>query len=105
MQFSKLIHDTLLFAPVDALSAKGDQTVSYPSGVQMFASIEPLTGRELNYAQQMRADVTHKITMRYLTGVSHRYRITWNSRTFELGPPLTPEERNELMVFTAIEVK
>jgi len=105
LNVNKLIHFADYYAPVDAESGRGDQSVTYPTKTgDMYCAIEPLNARELIWARQYRADLTHKITMRYNASINHRFRLLWNSRWFELGPPIAQEERTEQMIFTACEI-
>jgi SPP1 family predicted phage head-tail adaptor len=50
----------------------------------MWAAVEPLSGRELFLAQQVNSDVTHKITMRYKSGLSPQKRIRFAQRFFNI---------------------
>ncbi len=38
----------------------------------------------LTQAEQVQADVTHKITMRYAPGLAPKMRIRWGARVFEI---------------------
>ena len=58
-------------------------------------SIEPLMGRELWSAQQVQPDVSHRITMRYMPGITAKMRVQYGTRIFHVeGPPLNLNERN-----------
>lgn len=58
-----------------------------------FASIEPLTGRELINAQQVNAEITHKVTLRYYAANS-KMRVKYGTRLFEIMSVINKEERN-----------
>jgi len=105
----KLRHQVQLTAPPDATKPDsfGDvSTAPTPAGL-VWVGIVPGSGREFWMSQQTRADLTHIITMRYRSDVGPRWQIVWNdgfrTRTFELGPPLTTDERFFEMKFTAME--
>jgi len=55
------------------------------------ASIEDLSGRELLVAQQLQADVTHKVRARWRPGVKASWRVQVTrggvTQTFELAEP------------------
>jgi SPP1 family predicted phage head-tail adaptor len=104
MNASKLIHRAVLLVPVDTGNTRGGQTVGYSIDGELFCAIEPFTARELIFSKQLKADVTHKVTMRYTARVNHRCRLQWDGKVFELGPPLPTAERREEMIFTATEV-
>lgn len=42
-----------------------------------WASVEPLSGRELVYAGQVAADATHLVTVRYYQGLTERMRFLY----------------------------
>lgn len=98
----KLQHYGSLYGPIegDTDDVRGDENVTYgfltsPTQApwkRIWCSIEPVAGREMLVAQQMHGAVTHKITMRYVAGLTKRHVLRWNGRTFNLAPPLTTEE-------------
>jgi SPP1 family predicted phage head-tail adaptor len=57
-----------------------------------WTQIEPLSGRELDYWRQIHADVTHKLKIRYLAGLTPKHRATFGSRTFEILSVITKDE-------------
>ncbi len=81
-----------------------------------WAAIEPLKGRELVVARGMRADLSHRITMRYRPDVSEQSQIYWVQQdaigaqplidyTFELGPEVNDELRAVEMSFYAYTIR
>ncbi len=71
--------------------------------------LEPLSGRETFEASQLRGTVDHRITMRYLAGVTPKMRAVvtnvhagvTTTRTFDIQAVLNPDERRrftELLV-------
>lgn len=105
MNAGKLRHWVTVYTPPlpSATDSLGDPLENYTAGASFWASIEPLSAREILLAHQVRADITHKFTCRYRTDVASRYQIQWAGRTFELGPRLSTEERGFDMTFLAIE--
>lgn len=75
----------------------GGQTEAWSDMANVWASIEPLTGKELFIAQQVESNVTHKITMRYLAGITTKHRILFGSRVFEIVSIRDEEERNKVL--------
>jgi len=88
--------------------------VTFPTATyQTYAKIEPLNGRELQYAKEQQSDNTHKITMRAnaqtvlikadwqiwyadpLSGTTHKYELSNTSNI---------ESRNRLVVAMAKEI-
>jgi SPP1 family predicted phage head-tail adaptor len=58
------------------------------------ASIEPISGREYIAAQSTQAEVTHRIRLRYLSGVTPKMRVNCNSRIFDILSAINVGERN-----------
>ncbi len=102
---NKLIHKMQLKRALDpdGEDARGDEKPVFEDFARVWVSIEPLTGRELQFAQQMHGNVSHKISMRYIAGVNKRTYGVWNGRTFQFGPPLSTEETQSEYTFYATE--
>ena len=67
----------------------------------VWAAIEPLRGREYLAAQQEGAEVTGRITTRYINGVKPGMRWKYESRIFDIISVIDLEERHvelQLMV-------
>ncbi len=84
--------------------AGGGYSETWTDTATVWASIEPLNGYERFQAQQMEAGLSHKITMRYRTGVSPVMRVKFGARIFRIHAVLNPDERNERLVLTCAEV-
>lgn len=67
-------------------NAYNERTASWStlSGGEVWAAVEPLRGRELIEAQQMHANVSHKVTCRFVDGVTPAMRISHDSRTLNI---------------------
>ena len=64
-----------------------------------WCKIETLTGRELWLARQVRADVTHRLTLLYTAGLVPKMEAVYQGRVFEILEVHDPEEtRVELQV-------
>jgi SPP1 family predicted phage head-tail adaptor len=69
-----------------------------------WASIEPLNGREFFAAQQVNAEVTARIRLRYLPGVTRQMQVKFGSRTFAIESVINVEERNRELQLMVKEV-
>ena len=73
------------------------------------ASIEAMSGKELYAAQQMSSQVTHRVTVRWLPGVTSSMDVWFTSgspaltRQFQVMSILNPDELNKLLVMLCIE--
>ena len=69
----------------------------------VWASIEPLIGREYFAQEREQATVSHKIRMRHFPGITHKMRVAWESRLFEIESVLNVGERNREIVLMCRE--
>lgn len=86
--------------------ASGQSSTGQPNGAwstydTVWASIEPISGREYFNASGERAEVTHKIKLRSGPSVLPKHRALFGSRVFNIRSVLNLEERGrwlQLMV-------
>lgn len=60
----------------------------------VWASVEPLSGRELIQAQQTQTQYSHRIRTRFFSDFTEEMRIQYKSRTFEIESIINVNERN-----------
>lgn len=101
MKSGKLRHRIEIQKSIDTRSSSGAISgQTWEPFCYVWASIEPLSGREYFAAAQAQSSVTHKITIRYRAGIRVHYRAMWNNRIFDIQSILNREERNiELILF------
>lgn len=113
IKMSKFIHLLHFKVPsgteAQAGNTRGDVEITYvdldvDNPMLVWASIEPVVGRELLVARQMRGDITHKVTCHYNSSINHRLIFLWDGRTFNVGPPVSEDERQVFMSFYAGEI-
>lgn len=103
----RLRHTVSIQRASSAQDASGHPSEDWSEIGQIKASIEPLTGVERTTGQQSIADVSHRIVMRYVPGVSSgitpKDRILFGTRIFDLAAVLNLEERNLMLEIMAKE--
>jgi len=73
----------------------GAQVITWSSfGVDRWAQIEPLNGREYFAGQQFQSKVDTRFTMRYSTGITPKMRIFYNSMAYDIESIININERN-----------
>lgn len=75
----------------------GGFTESWSTFATRFAAIEPTKAFQIRWADHLEHRVTHKITLRYLSGVTSDMRVVYGSRTFHIRAIRNPEERNRFL--------
>ena len=84
----------------------GGSTDAWTPVAVVWANVSPLTGRELEAAQQNDPQRTHTITIRYRSDVSGSdMRAIMSGRVFDLAPPLDVDELHVWLAFSATEVR
>lgn len=73
----------------------GGKQEAWVTFLSAWASIDPLSGRELFAAMQIQSTASHKIKMRYRPGITAKHRIVFGTRIFNIiAPPMDIEERH-----------
>ena len=71
----------------------------------MLASVEPLSGREYFYSHQIKAEVTHRVKIRYREDITTKMRIKHRDRVLEIESILDKKERREELEILCREAK
>lgn len=72
--------------------------------VSLWASIDPISGREFYAAEQRQSEVSHKIRCRYYPGLTTAMRIKSGKRIFEIAAKIDWEERHESLLIMCKEL-
>lgn len=70
----------------------------------VYASIIPISGKEYFASKSVNAEVTHKIEMRFLSGVTPSMKIVYNNRTFNIESVINIREANKTLQLMATEI-
>ncbi|CEG26008.1 phage head closure protein [Bacillus sp. B-jedd] len=58
-------------------------------------AIYPISGKEFFAAEKVNSEVTHKVNLRYIPGITSDMRMKLGERVFELiSPPINFQEKN-----------
>lgn len=83
--------------PEESRDSFGEPAQEWAQVAQVWASVKPLSGRELWNAQQVQADVTHAVRMRWRQGVDPKMELDLNGRRLRILSVLNLEERNRTL--------
>jgi SPP1 family predicted phage head-tail adaptor len=83
---------------------QGGFTEAWATFATVWAYVRPVKGYERFQAQQLQTPVTHKLTVRYLAGVTTKHRILFDSRVFEIKEVINVEEQNAFLELICIEI-
>lgn len=93
-----------LQSAASARDGHGQPIETWSNVAVVWAAIEPIRGREYFSAQQFAAEVTHRVRIRYRSGVSPKWRVIHGSRTFRIETVIDPLERQETIELMCVEV-
>ena len=80
-------------------------TVAWTNFVTVWASVEPLSGREYFYSHQIKAEVTHRIKIRYREDITTKMRIKHRDRVLAIESILDLKERRQILEILCREEK
>lgn len=100
---SRLCKRVVLQQPVETADGAGGKTISWQDFATVWAEILPRSGREEIFADQLRNRTSHKITIRYMAGLSEKMRVNYNNRLFNITALVNVGERNETIEIFADE--
>ena len=67
------------------------------------AAIWPLRSNERLDMMKLENEVTHKIRIRYRSGITTKNRVLFGPRTFNIVSLINPDERNIMLEILAVE--
>ena len=116
MNFSKLRHRIIFLRPTDITKNSMNEAVPKYEPFKPYAKsqdeitdfsvaglVVPMSGREYEESQKIRAETTYKISTRYFPGITADMRILHNGREFEIISILDLDGRREELQIVAIK--
>lgn len=100
MDIGSLQHQITIERPAETRGQMGSQKKAWAPICQTWARLQPLSGRALEVAQALHAEVTVKITIRHRADVDSTCRVSYRGQTYVVQYVLNPEEQNrELQLY------
>lgn len=96
MRAGRLRHRVVVERATDGTDAYGDQVPTWSALATVWAGIEPLSGREYLAAAHIQADVSTRIVIRGIPGVSitPKDRIRYGTRLFDIKQVVDRDAEN-----------
>lgn len=69
----------------------------------VWASVNPLRGRELFQAQQAQSEISHKVIIRHREGIDSSQIIVLNNRRLDISYVINPGEKNQYLELMCVE--
>jgi SPP1 family predicted phage head-tail adaptor len=73
----------------------GETTLEWATFAERWASVEGVTAREALGLGQLEVSITHRVRLRYVTGLTQQMRLQWRGRTLEVVSLLEHNNRSE----------
>ena len=93
----KLRHKIYLLKPVVTKDEVGQEIENLELQKTVWASIEPLSGKEYFSAKQVNSKVNVKITIRYINSLLSHWVVQFGQRIFNIEAIINFEERNRYL--------
>ena len=91
---SMLQHKIVIETPTEVSDSQGGFTTTWATFATVWAAINPVRNWENPISLQNETRSSHKITMRYLSGLNNKMRIKFGSRYFNINSIINREEVN-----------
>ena len=105
MKAGQLRHKITFQERVETNSSSGLVT-TWEDYKSAYAGIYPMRGKELIESMQLDHEITHKVRTRYISGVTAKMRIVFEStRYLDIKSIVNPDERRIMLEFLATEDK
>jgi len=96
MRAGWLRHRVEILAKEASQNTFGEEIVTWVTVATVWASVEPLRGREYIEAKQGQVEVSHRVVMRHWLDVGPEMRLRLEGgRVLEIESVINPLERNE----------
>jgi SPP1 family predicted phage head-tail adaptor len=109
-RIGKMRHKISIKSPTGVQNTFGEPFIDNTTGGQylyqnIWASVEPLIGKEFYDSKKIQSEATLKIRVRYMTGIESDMLIEHNSKKYQVvGNPINPEESNRELIIMCKEV-
>ena len=103
MQSGKLRHPVVLQVRTTSRD-HGSVIETWGTLASVWAEVRPLEGRELYAAQQVNAELTTQIRIRFTQNFNTINRVLFGSRVYDVLSVVNPDERNRELVLQCREL-
>ena len=97
MKIGQLRHRLEIQEKRSVMDEWGNQVSEWFTVATAWAAIEPIRGEEYWAAGAQRGETIHRVTMRYVPGVTPEHRLLFGDRILEIESTLNLEERSRLL--------
>lgn len=97
MQAGRLRHRVTIQEPVSATNGYNETITTWSRVAEVWASVEPLSGREFFAAEHQQSEISHRVVMRYRGGITATMRVVHEDRELYIQSVINVRERGREM--------
>jgi SPP1 family predicted phage head-tail adaptor len=97
MNSGRMRHRITIQQSTQTQDSYGEPIDSWAEYATVWASVEPVQGRELWAQQQVQSEITIRIRIRYLSGVTSAMRVLFGSRVLSIEHVIDVKEQHKEM--------
>lgn len=97
MRIGRLRHRVTIEEVVRRDDGQGGFTETWVTKAEVWGGVEPIRGMERFEAQKVNANISHKVIIRYLFGLTEAMRVNFKDRYLTIEAIINPNEKNESM--------
>src|SRR5689334_4267928 len=95
MKIGNLRHRIIIQESTSVTSDSGQVTKGpWKTWKEVWAEVRGMKGRELLQAQQIKAESSHMVIIRYLDGVDTTHRVVWRGKFLDINSVSDPDGRH-----------
>lgn len=103
MKPRRLPHRITIQRPIETKNQYKISQVDWEDYVSLFASVEPISGREYVLLQNTKSELTVRIKIYYYPGVTSAMRVVYGSRVLNIESVINYKELNREMHLMCVE--
>lgn len=104
MRAGKLRHQITIEQVTETQSTTGMTAETWSEFATVWAAVEPLRGREFFASKQIQAEISTRIRIRYLAGITPKMRVLFGTRVYLIDSVIDAEERHIEMQLMCREI-
>jgi SPP1 family predicted phage head-tail adaptor len=94
---TRLRHRLALQQEIQIADGAGGYVRSWQNIADLWAEINPISGRERLFAGQIQTEISHNVVIRYRAGIVAGMRLLYDSRIFNIRAILNVNENDEII--------
>lgn len=103
MEAGKLRHRVDVQSLTRGQNGFGEATMAWSTVAVRWASVEPVAGKEIMVGDQPQPQVTHRVCLRWMAGITSDCRLIHQGRAFNISAVMDKDERRRELELLCIE--